>query len=414
MKASRVCLILIVARLSCPAQETSSGLSIPATISGAGRATSETGEASSLNGGFRAVIAPSIRLGPHWFFYTALDAHSSSYGPYASGYETQYPVQVQLTQAFVGYVRSYSKVSILIKAGQLSSAFGLFPVEYDDAKTWLIAPPVAYTANLPLRPDQLSCGVKDIVWQAYADDVNFHCGGAATSRYGLTPVTIYGLPGIETQVSVERLDARLQVTNSSPVNPHGLLSNSQHPQWTAGGGYSFPIGLHIGASAFRGPYLESALEAFLPSGTQSRSFAATGVGLDARWSRGPWSVKGEWLRFNFAMPGLVRSPSETAMYAEMKRILSPRVFIAARANALWFAAIKDVAGVSATHSTAPQQLYEFGVGYRLNRLQLLKVNAGWGRYDEWRSGAWYWPSIDHHSFEIQLVTSLMAFSKPFD
>lgn len=394
-------------------QETSPGISIPVTISGDVRQSHESGESASVSAGFRAVVSPSLRFGPHWFAYAALDTHSSSYFPYEVGAEADGLVRVELMQAFIGYIRSSSRSSFLIKAGQISSAFGLFPIDYDDFKMPLINPPLAYTANLPLRADQVPCGVEDIIWQTYDSGVAYHCGGSTAGRYGLTPVTLYGLPSIEVQMSVSRFDGRLQITNSSPVNPHGLFSESQRAQWTAGGGYTFAHALHIGASGFRGPYLDSNLIPLLPRNTTLSSFPATGMGIDANWSRGDWSARGEWLHFRFGVPRFVESPSQSAAYLEVKRIVSPRIYAAGRVNFENFGPIEDQAGLTGTHSARPEQLYELAIGFRLNRQQLLKVGAGWQHGDAWSSTGAYWPKADGHTFELQLVTSFTAVSKAF-
>ena len=81
--------------------------------------------------------------------------------------------------------------------------------------------------------------------------MQFGCGGSASERYGIVPVTLYGIPGVEAQLSWNRFDARVQVTNSSPANPQSLRSRSQFVQGTAGAGYSPHGGLHIGVSGFQ-------------------------------------------------------------------------------------------------------------------------------------------------------------------
>jgi hypothetical protein len=94
-------------------------------------------------------------------------------------------------------------------------------------------------------------------------DLEYHCGGTNEEGSGLTPVTLYGLPAIEVDLSAHKFDAPFQLTNSSPANPHDLLSDSQHAQWTAGGGYTVIQGLRVGASAFQGPSLDHIVAALL-------------------------------------------------------------------------------------------------------------------------------------------------------
>lgn len=314
-------------------------------------------------------------------------------------------------QAFVGYTARIRNASLLIKAGQLSSAFEFFPLQYDDAKTEFPGPPPGYITNLPLRPDQLPCGVNDLLWQKYGRDIDFYCGGANTDAYGMFPVTLYGLPSIQAEVSWARVDARLQITNSSPANLQGFASRTQFPQWTAGGGYSVRGGLHVGLSAFRGPYLDRTLDSLLPRGTTIHDFPALGLGMDTQWARGRFSLDGECQQFRFDLPGFVRSPSERVAYVQLKTILSPRTFVAARATMLGFGRVQDRSGMSANHFGAPQQAYEFGFGYRPNRHQLIKAGYEWiNRNDSLINNV---PDAHGSMFQVQLVTTLEAFSGAF-
>ena len=363
--------------------------------------------------GFRFVISPTLKLGAHWFAYSALDVHSSKYFGYQNGPEQDRPVQFELMQAFVGYATTVSRASLLIKAGRLSSAFGIFPLEYDDAKMPLINAPPLYTGYLPLRPDQLPCGVEDILRQTYGSDIKYGCGGSESQRYAMSPVSLYGLPAVEAQLSIARADARLQITNSSPANPRGLTSRAQVPQWTAGGGYTMRGGLHVGVSGFRGPYLDPIVAPLLPSAKTIRDFPAWGMGVDAEWSRGPWSLEAEWQHFHFELPGFRISPHENGAYTQAKWILSPRLYLAMRATAQHFGRIQDSLGISANQFAGPQQVYELSTGYRLSRSELLKIGGSWTDRNSWRANGWFWPRSDGYALEAQLVTSFTAVSRAF-
>jgi hypothetical protein len=132
--------------------------------------------------------------------------------------------------------------------------------------------------------------------------VAFDCGPGSASTYGLWPVTLYGIPGFQTDVSYGRADGRsLQLTNSSPANPQGI-TRTWHPQWTAGGGVTIRQGFRAGMSAYRGAFLDDSVKPFLPAGTTVRDFPATGLGVDVQWASGRWSAQGEWQRFQFNYP----------------------------------------------------------------------------------------------------------------
>jgi hypothetical protein len=399
--------------LGALSQEANSGISVPVTISGNARITRSSGDGSSGSGGFRVLLSPSLRLGSHWFAYSVFGAQSSSYLSYSTGLDKDQAVRSTFIQAYVGYKADFHSASLLVKAGRLASAFGLYPLEYDDAKSPFIEPPPLYTVNLLLRPDQLPCNLSDMLRQSYDGDIQFHCGGSSAERYGMVPATLYGIPGVEAQLSWNHLDARLQLTNSSPANPQSVLSRSQFAQWTGGGGYSARGGLHVGMSGFRGPYLDHILNPLLPTGKRLADFSASGIGVDAQWSGGPWALEGEWQRFRFGVPGFLESPTNQGAYVQVKRIVSPRVFAAIRASVQQPGGATDAAGRAASQIDSRQQTAEFVLGYRINRLQLLKSGFSYVNRNDWSSSNKYWPPEHRFGLEFQLVTSLNALSKGF-
>jgi hypothetical protein len=164
-------------------------------------------------------------------------------------------------------------------------------------------------------------------------------------------------------------------------------------------------------SGFRGPYLDRLLAPFLPSGPSSSSakisdFLATGSGVDAQWARGRWSLAGEWQRFTFGLPGFRKSPSEQAAYAELKRIITPRIYVAARFTTLDFPSVEDDSGARIDHAAIPQHVYEFGFGFRPNNHQLLKTS--------YKRLALSTAREEHDNvLVVQLVTSVTALSRAF-
>ncbi|MBV9404752.1 MAG: hypothetical protein JO211_05375 [Acidobacteriaceae bacterium] len=415
---TRFCFLTLCLALAASAQtqEPDYGISVPFTFSGNllythGFAGDDyTGNSTTI--GFRAVLSPTVRLGDHWFFYSALETHSSNYFRYRSGLDTNQFARLNLMQAFLGYTTTFGNSRLLLKVGQLSSAFGSFPVEYDDAKDPFPNPPPAYVAALPLRPDQRPCGVPDLLYQDYASDIQLNCGGSNATAYGTLPVTIYGLPGIEAQIASAHIDARLQLTNSSPSNPQGLNSNNQFLEWTAGGGYSV-AGLRVGMSGFHGPYLDRVLDPFLPAGAHLRNFPASGIGVDPQWAHSRWSAEGEWQQFRFDEPGFIASPSEHIAYAQLKTILSPRTYAAVRATSLHTGFIRDAAGASANFFTSPEQVYEFAFGYRPDRFQVLKLGYDWTHRIAWSTNGTSWLAGQVNGISVQLVTAFTSFSSAF-
>jgi hypothetical protein len=396
--------------LSCrvTAQEAEVGVALPVTVTAGAlethRMQGDDPQAGALTAAFHATLYPTVKLGPHWFAYSALSLRSTPFY-YYDAYSADRNVEFNVLQAFVGYTRTLKAASILVKAGQLTSAFGYFPLHYDDADNPLLDQPISYATSLRLRPDQLPCGVDDLLEQhEYGVNVNFECGGSTAESYGLMPAAIYGLPGVEVDLSVHKADARFQLTNSSPVNRQSLLSGSQHAQWTAGAGYTFVPGLRIGASAFRGPFLDRAVAGLLPPGKSIRDFPATGAGLDVQWARGRWSMSGEWQWFRFDYPDFRVSPATSFACAEVKAVLNARTYLAMRTGFQRNSRVQDAIEQSPGSFSPDRQSYEFAVGYRPNRWQLLKVGYEWLKTAE-VSGT------RENVVGIQLVTSIESLSR---
>ncbi len=378
-----VVFVVVLATIPLAAQDSNFGISLPVTLGGAALYTErpQLGEpdVSRLAGGFRGVAYPTLQLGSHWFAYAAVQARFTPYF-YYDAYDSEHEWYLETLQAYLGYAVRTEKTSMVIKAGRLSSAFGSFPLHYDDAENPLLDQPLSYIQTLTLRHDQLACGVNDLLGQYYGGVWNA-CGGVPGANEGLTPVTLYGLPGVQAEFSGHRLDARIQITSGSPANPLSLGHAPDYAQWTAGGGYTIRQGFRIGVSGFRGPYLDPSVAALLPAGTTVRDFPASGIGVDAQWARGPWSATGEWQRFQFDSPNFTVSPAVVSTYAEVKRILTPRFYAAGRAGWLLSGSATDTSGVSTGQFAPTISSYELGAGCWLNRHQLLKTSYEWLRIE---------------------------------
>lgn len=273
-------------------------------------------------------------------------------------------------QAYVGYTRATKKKSVTFKVGQIVSAFGSYPLRYDDATNPLLDSPISY-------------------------------GGG---DYGRFPVTLYGLPGAEVDAVLNRVDARLQFTSSAPSNPQGLLSADQNPNWAAGAGYTIRQGFRIGGSVQRGGYLT--LGRFLTTADNPRDWPFTAVGVDLQWARSRWSVNAEWHRFYYLYPRYLRSPAVQNAYVEVKAVLRPRLYAATRVQyRRALSAQTDVQPRPVTFAPA-RQVYEFALGCHLNRSQMLKVGYEWLRADNIRG-------THDNVFGVQWVTSLDVLSKAF-
>ncbi|MBI4461141.1 MAG: hypothetical protein HY648_13930, partial [Acidobacteria bacterium] len=348
--AAATAALLVSASVPLSAQNADWGVAVPFTVTGGIQVTErpqlEDPSASKVRGGFRAVAYPTLKLGPRWFFYSALQARLEPF-LYYQAYEPEVEPYADVLQTFLGYGWTGENKAFTVKFGKLPSAFGAFPLRYDDTANPLLDQPMSYAYPVKLRPDQYPCGVEDIVHQStYNLHVEHYCGGSKEKRTGMIPVTLYGLPGAEINLGWKKLDGRFQLTNSSPANPKNLLSDDQHLQWAAGAGLTIWQGFRVGASGYRGTFLEEDVASLLPKGTTLGDYPATGVGTDIQWALGRWSASAEWQRFEYNYPRFRTSPAVSYGYLETKVILSPRFYAALRAGYENHGWVEDLKGVT--------------------------------------------------------------------
>lgn len=341
---------------SANAQEAESGVDVRATVTTHGIVSNELTEeprsGSPFAGGYRSVIYPTLKLNDHVVITAALQSISRPYY-YQNLSSAKYGINDSVLEASVAYARASDKGSMMLRAGVLATAFGSFPLRYDDAENPMMDAPMQY-------------------------------------GYYYSPVTTLGLLGVQADVTRGRWDGRMQLTNSSPANPRSIFAKDQYLNMAAGGGYTVRQGFRIGVSAYRGPFLSRDSERFFPGEANPRTLSARAVGVDVQWSKRHWNLQGEWQTFVFpyeATPTL----REQAGYMEAKLVLTPRWYVAVRSGY--------------THSSPSSTIENFEVagGFRPNRFQLIKLS--YGLYREHKDSTEY-----DHVAAIQLVTSIHVLS----
>jgi hypothetical protein len=316
------------------AQEANSGFDLRTTFSAQTAASNVSTESprygSPVTAGFSAVLYPTWKLSDHWTITGALQSYSRPY--FFDSLSTEgYGVKGSILQATLNYSRMSDKGSILIRAGQLSSAFGSFLLHYDDADNALVDLPMEY-------------------------------------GYYYEPISTLGLAGAQIDATRDKWDGRVQFANSSPANPRSIFAPDQYGNWAGGGGYTIRQGLRVGASAYRGPYLDRKYPYFFPGEANPSTLPAHALGLDVEWARGHWNVQGELQKFVLPYT-VIPTFREQAGYAEVKRVLNPRWYIAARS------------GYTSTNASGTAQSFEATAGFRPDRAQLIKIGYELDHYD---------------------------------
>jgi hypothetical protein len=334
------------------AQEANSGVDLRATLTAQGVASEQLTEAprsgSPMIAGSRSVLYPTIKFNEHWFTTGAWQLVTRPYY-YSELSTTGYSAKGSILQATVNYARVSQKGSILLRAGQMPTAFGSFLLRYDDAENPLVDLPLAY-------------------------------------GYYYAPVTILGVAGAEVDATRGKFDGRIQFANSSPANPRSVFANDQYGNWAGGGGYTIRQGFRVGASDYRGPYLDRKYAYYFPGEANPSKLPAHAIGVDANWAHGHTTAFAEAQRF--VMP-YTKIPNfrESAGYLEIKRVFSPR----------WYAAGRY--GIASSNATGRTSSIEVAGGYRVARWELLKVGY---EFEHYSSGSQH----DSKVLGIQLITIL--------
>ncbi len=351
--------VLIASLMLCgglPAQEANSGFEIRTTLSAGGfftdRLTAPPRDGALAAAGARAVFYPSWKLSRHWTVAGTYQTYTRPY--FYEQLNTQgHGLKGDLLQAHLSYSQFWKNGSLVVRAGQLSSAFGSFLLHYDDMANPLIDMPVTY-------------------------------------GYYYKPITTLGQAGAQADLTVSRLDLRAQFVNSSPANRRSVFDSDQYGTWAGGAGVTLTQGFRVGVSAYRGPYLHRGYAFYRAGEAKPRDLPGSAYGLDVEWARGHWDVTGEWQKFQRAYRA-VPFLNQHSGYAEVRRVLHPRWYVAARA------------GYARSSRNPANDIYEFTVGYRPNARQLLK--AGYQIQHGPAS-----PGATGNTFAVQLVTTLRLIS----
>lgn len=276
-------------------------------------------------------------------------------------------------RAFAAYVRwrPFSRVPLDVQAGRIPPTFGAFGRRLYSNDNPLIGYPLAYQYLISIRGDAIPATPDDLLrMRARGWESSFPVG-SPTPRPGVSIVNGFQWDtGVQVRIGNERAQAALAVTNGSLSRPR--VDDDNGGKQVAGRLQVRPaFGLVIGVSAARGAWLHRSVEALVAPGQDEA--AQRTLGVDAEYSRDHWIVRGEVLRSTWDMPG-VASPAEaldltaTSGWLEGRYRLTPRFYVAARADRLTFSRIRGTLfNGSPTPWDAPVSRIEAGGGWYLQR-----------------------------------------------
>lgn len=273
-------------------------------------------------------------------------------------------------------VRPWKDRPIDIQAGTIPPSFGAFSRRVYANGNPLIGYPLAYQYVTSLRPDAVPADVDELLRMRARGWEPSYSIGSRSPTTGMPLITAFRWDtGVQTRIGSERLMVSAAVTNGTISDPHGRDNNSGKQisgrvQWQP------TVGLVLGASGARGPYLADSVREQLGLPHSSTELAS---GFDAEYSRDHWLVRTEGVWVSWQLPTISMPLTARSAFVEGTYKLRPGMFVAARADHLGF---NQVTGTTQTRSwDAPVTRFEAGLGYYFRRNLLGKATIQQNRRD---------------------------------
>jgi hypothetical protein len=278
-------------------------------------------------------------------------------------------------------VRPWRNHALDIQAGRIPPTFGAFGRRVYGSGNPVIGYPLAYQYLTSLRSDAIPATADDVLrMRARGWRSSFPIGSTVVGP-GVSLISGFQWDtGVEVSWRTGPLEVAGSVTNGTLSSPRGSDDNGGK-QLSGRVAVTPVVGLVLGASAARGAWLGRTVAP--DSAPVQRSF-----GGDAEYSRDHWILRSEivWTQWSFPRPlGPSQESSLGALgsFLEGRYRMTPRIFLAARADRLGFSELRGEAlGTNGLPWDAPVKRLEAGFGYYLQRNLVLRATA----QGNWREG----------------------------
>ena len=312
----------------------------------------------------RLNLTAAVKAGPH---FTLLgEIRSENLGPVR-------PYALYLR------VRPWTTRDFDIQLGRVPPTFGAFARRTYANDNPLIGYPLAYQYLTTLRSDAVPASADELLRKRSLGWLVRYSLGEPAAEEGVPLVSAFRWDtGVQAHATVGMLSATAAVTAGSLSLP--LVSDDRHGRQTAGRIELRPaVGLILGASVARGPFMgEAAARAAVGDGHETE-FTQTAWGGDAEYSRDHYLLRFETIFSRWQVPIATPPARQLALQTPLGAVsasvegrykLRPDLYVAARYDHLGFS---DQTGATATLPwDAPVTRLEIGAGYSLQRNLLLK------------------------------------------
>ena len=287
--------------------------------------------------------------------------------------------------AYAAYVRVRPWLShgFDIQAGRIPPVFGAFPRRIYNSDRFLIGYPLAYQYLTSLRPDASPIIADDLLRMRARGWRSTFPLGSLYAGPGVPLISAFQWDtGVQARFLTEHTESAVAVTTGTLSNPRVVDDNNT--KQVSGRFALRPVpGLVIGASAARGGWLSREV----PTVDGLSRYTQTTAGADAEYSRDHWMVRSELVWTSWRLPFAAQPPegpsvSALATWIEGRYRVSPRWYVAARADRLGFSSITStIPGSRPVPWEAPVFRCEAGGGYYIRRNIVAKASVQWNDRD---------------------------------
>jgi hypothetical protein len=170
--------------------------------------------------------------------------------------------------------------------------------------------------------------------------------------------------GAQATVSARWWDARVAAIDSSPMRGRNMMGSNKPPRLlnvVGGFGVTPRVGLRLGAAVARGAYASVNEVTDRTRGDRD----GTMVQVEGEWSFGYTKIVGEWIRS--VMETARADAHVSGFWIESTQTLSPRLFIAGRADVQHFDYQRPQSSAAPVFERQRYDRYEAIAGFRLTR-----------------------------------------------
>jgi hypothetical protein len=279
--------------------------------------------------------------------------------------------------ALYARVRPWTEREFDIQIGRIPPTFGAFARRnYAGTDNPVIGYPLAYQYLTSLRPDAIPASADDLLrmrgrgWRP-----SFPIGSTTVST-GMPLVSAFQWDtGIEVRAGSQPLEVSASVTTGTLSNPR-VKDDNGGKQIAGRVAWKPVVGLIVGISGARGPYLASDVTDALPTNVEQRDYHQRALGVDFEYSRDYWIVRAEAVFNNWTLPAItapfISDPVQArTVLVEGRYSVFPGVFLGGRYDYLGFSRIEGSNGLRSWD--APVTRVEAGGGYYLRQNVIGKV-----------------------------------------